>query len=102
MNIDSRDSTFKTSFLNSPFMISDDPNLLRFAGFNFSGSHFLNFISSVGIATGYELDSPSLIPGIARFFSSPPRSDRHTLGPTQPLNQWVQSGDFPGCKEAWA
>jgi hypothetical protein len=27
--------------------------------------------SSVGIATGYGLDGPGLIPGSARFFSSP-------------------------------
>jgi hypothetical protein len=32
--------------------------------------------SSVGIATGYGLDGPGLIPGSVKYFSSPDRPDR--------------------------
>jgi hypothetical protein len=42
---------------------------------------------SVGIVTGYGLDSPDLIAGSARFFSSPRLPNK--LVPTQPPIKWV-------------
>jgi hypothetical protein len=48
--------------------------------------------SSVGIATGYELESPGSIPGSASFFLLSATS-RPALRLTQPSIQWV-----PGVK----
>jgi hypothetical protein len=57
---------------------------------------------SVGIATGYELDSWGLIPGMGKIclFSTASRPD---LGSTQPPIQWVPKALFlkvkrPGCE----
>jgi hypothetical protein len=57
--------------------------------------------SSVGIATGYELDDRGVgvrVPVGSRIFSTSPRP---ALGPTQPPIQWVPEF-FPGVKAAGA
>jgi hypothetical protein len=51
--------------------------------------------SSVGIATGYELGGRGLIFGKGKIFLFPVGSTP-VLGPTQPPNQWVPEGSFPG------
>ena len=50
--------------------------------------------SSVGIATGYELEGPRMESRWGRDF---PHLSRPTLGPTQPPVQWGM-GCFPGVK----
>jgi hypothetical protein len=52
--------------------------------------------SSVGAKTVYGLDGSGLIPGSARFLSSPQR-----LGPTQSPIQWVTEALSPGLKRQW-
>jgi hypothetical protein len=54
---------------------------------------------SVGIATGYVLDTRGLIPGKSKFFSSP--QSRPALGPTQPPVQWVPRAISPVVKRPW-
>jgi hypothetical protein len=51
--------------------------------------------SSVGIVTVYGLGDPGLIPGIARFFSSPQAHRPDWL--TQPPIQWVPGIISPGA-----
>jgi hypothetical protein len=51
--------------------------------------------SSVGIATGYVLDDPGSIPGMARIFS---KTSRSTQGSTQPPIQRVAGTLSPGVK----
>ena len=48
--------------------------------------------SSVGIATDYEMDGPGLNPGGDKIFCL----SRPTLGPTQPLVQWVPGLSWGG------
>jgi hypothetical protein len=68
--------------------------ILAFAGYYY----YWSWDSSVGIATGYELDDRGVgfrIPVAARIFST---SSRPVLGPTQPPIQWVPGALSPGVK----
>ena len=61
-------------------------------------SNALGRDSSVGTATLYGLDGPAIESRWRRDFSHPTLP---SLGPTQPLMQWVP-GLFLGVKAAWA
>jgi hypothetical protein len=67
----------------------------------FYGNVSRSWDSSVGIAVGYRLNAPGLIPSTARFFSPPQRS-RPTLGLTQPPIQLVRGAFHPRVKTARA
>jgi hypothetical protein len=47
---------------------------------------------------GYGMDGPGLIPGSARFFSSPQHADR-LWGPPSPPIKWVPGALSPGVKQ---
>jgi hypothetical protein len=62
-------------------------------------NHFESRGSSVGIATGYELDDVEVG---AQIPTGASMSSRPALGPIQPLIQWVPWGSFPGGDAAEA
>jgi hypothetical protein len=56
--------------------------------------------NSVHIAMGYGMEGRGSIPGRGKTFSLFPAVFRTTLGPTQPLTQWVARALSPGGKAA--